>query len=116
MKHRNIASSRSAEMFSARRRSQRPTVIAWDHKSGFFAGSGACTWLMPLLDRVDLLECALGPITAVFIDVPLLGKGAERILVGLVDRLAFLLEELDRFLLLRVVLGGTRVENLARFD
>jgi hypothetical protein len=37
MKQRNMASSSSAETFSARRRSQRPIAIACDHRSGFLA-------------------------------------------------------------------------------
>ena len=65
-----------------------------------------------LLDRVDALERALRPVVAVLVDVRLLREGAEGVLVGRVDLLAFLLEELDRLLLLRVVLRGVVVERL----
>ena len=59
-----------------------------------------------------LLERALRPFVAVLVEVLLLREGAEGVLVGRVDLLAFLLEELDRLLLLRVVLRRARVERL----
>src|SRR5262245_30306834 len=107
MKQRNIASSRNAETFSARRRSQRamPTSLSQfipkPHKrksvrhpskrrTDFPEPPG------PLLHGVDALERAPRPVVRVLVEIFLLRERTEGVLVRRVDLLAFLLEEVDR--------------------
>ena len=68
-------------------------------------------WPVCLFDGVDPLDGALRPVLAIAIDVFLLREAAEGVLVRRVDLLALLLEELDRLLFLRIILGGTCVED-----
>src|SRR4030095_5575175 len=107
MKHTNIASSRKAAMFSARRRSQRTISTARDHE--FTRHS--CTQGLTSFDSIDALDCTPRPLAGVLVQISLLRKCTESILVGHVDLLALTLEKLDRFPFLPVVLRRVGIEN-----
>src|SRR5262245_64190325 len=102
MKHRNIRTSSSPQKPSAACRSKRTAslrfvffVIAGIRRANRSRISGKCTAAFWLLDGVDLLDGALRPVFAVFVDVLLLRKAAERGDVRRVHFLAFLLEVLE---------------------
>src|SRR5881409_3705650 len=95
MKHRNIASSSKAAMFSARRRSQRTISTARDHVCKPTRHSR--TQGLTSFDGVDALDCPPRPLARVSVQIALLRECPEGILVGRVDLLALTLEKLDRF-------------------
>src|SRR5205809_3831250 len=107
MKQTNIVPSSGTATFSARRRSHRPMVARLSSpictpRYRAALNRRSHTLRRALIHRVDALERALGPVVAVFLDVFLLGEGAEGGQIGLVDLLALRLEEGDDFLFLRI--------------
>src|SRR5215510_1094530 len=99
MKHKNIARSSNAAMFSARRRSQRTISTARDHEPTHHSHTQGLT----SSDGVDALDCTSRPLAGVLVQIALLRECAEGILVGRVDLLALAPEKLDRFPFLHVV-------------